>query len=572
MRILKARVFNFASYKDLEFSYENLGLALIQGLTGSGKSTLADIAPWIMFGVTAKDGSVDEVRSWGTNEATEGRLTIDLNGQLVTITRIRGKNQNDLYWNIGIDSSSSNNRGKDIPDTQRLISDLLGFDGDTYLAATYFSEFSDIGRFFSLRSKERRTVLERICDTGTADALGSNARDARKAVKETIQNAEKEIAKVSGSITQLKRSIEQTKISRSCWDATHHRRIEDCKAKAEKFEETNLMELTAARAIAAEWVDNRLAQRSRLENSLSGLENSYNGMVDFSDKIAAINRHIEEEGSAKCSTCGGPKAGSSLIGLYVQLGELNSLKTKRDNLFAEANRVRKEIKKTIEMPNPHLAILDNLQRAENTWAEQLEELQKMENPHHVLTATSYLDREEEKLHSLELDKSVREGYLAHLNILYDLSADLRGAIIQKSISQLEHNINQYLETYFDNEISVELQTKSDSVDVNIHKNGHECTYTQLSRGQRSLLRLCFVVAIQKAIADASGESFSTLVYDEVLDGLDSSLKIKAFALLESVAASHETILCVDHATDFQNLFETKFHVSLEGDCSYVAQE
>lgn len=36
MKLLKAEVHNFGSYKDLEFDFNDLGLALIHGATGSG--------------------------------------------------------------------------------------------------------------------------------------------------------------------------------------------------------------------------------------------------------------------------------------------------------------------------------------------------------------------------------------------------------------------------------------------------------------------------------------------------------------------------------------------------------
>jgi DNA repair exonuclease SbcCD ATPase subunit len=571
MRLIRARIKNFGSYRELEFSYENLGLALIYGATGSGKSTLADIAPWVLFSKTAKDGSVDEVRSWDALEATEGHLTIDLNGQLLTITRIRGKGQNDLYWNLGSAGDSCDNRGKDLLDTQRLISRLLGFDGDTYLAATYFSEFSDIGLFFSLRAKERRTVLEKICDTITADTLGNRSSLDRKRTKEEIAISEKEIAKIQGVISQLERSIESTKSSRLSWEEAQKRKIEEVTLKAKTFTANNLEELSIYRDRSSIWAKNNSEDIGRASIGIAHLRATLETFADPKEEIATIQECISIYNNRKCSECGGPKASSEVQSLYNKINELNKQSYKICTVYEQIKEQNKRLDQLEAAQNPHMDIIKRLESAENTYKEQLVELKTQNNPYHVLAAESELYQ---ALNSL--DNEVRHNerlvtYQSQLDILYDLSSSLRGVIIQKAISQLEHNVNGYLETYFDNEITVKFSLKADAVDVAIQKSGHTCAYTQLSRGQRSLLRLCFVVAIQKAIADASGQSFSTLMYDEVLDGLDSGLKIKAYALMESLLTRAETILCIDHATDFQNLFETKFQVSLVGDESQVEQ-
>ena len=161
VNIISATIQNFGSYKKLEFSFDKQGLCLIQGLTGSGKSTLMDIVPWVLFGVTAKDGSVDEVKSWDSNGDTEGRLIIDLNGVPIIIQRIRGKT-NDLHYSQ--QDVPGITRGKDLKDTQKQINQLLGITPETYLAGAYFHEFSKAASFFITSAKSRREICEQIVD------------------------------------------------------------------------------------------------------------------------------------------------------------------------------------------------------------------------------------------------------------------------------------------------------------------------------------------------------------------------------------------------------------------------
>src|SRR5690348_8536249 len=93
MRILSVSAQNFASYKSLEFDFQNQGLILIQGATGSGKSTLCDLIPWVLFGQTAKGGKVDEIRTWNTEEPTTGSIRLSNN-----IVIWRSRSPNDLFY------------------------------------------------------------------------------------------------------------------------------------------------------------------------------------------------------------------------------------------------------------------------------------------------------------------------------------------------------------------------------------------------------------------------------------------------------------------------------------------
>src|ERR1017187_5196358 len=131
MRILSASATNFASYKELAFDFTNQGLTLVQGATGSGKSTLCDLVPWVLFGTTAKCGTVNDILSWPGDEVTRADVCVEIGGVNYYITRTRGPKakDNDLRWIVDC-CWECPKRGKDLVDTQRLINQLLGIDAD----------------------------------------------------------------------------------------------------------------------------------------------------------------------------------------------------------------------------------------------------------------------------------------------------------------------------------------------------------------------------------------------------------------------------------------------------------
>ena len=187
MKVWSCQLENFASYKELDFQFDETGLILISGPTGSGKSTLCDALPWILFSKTAKGGTVDEIINWTSEEPTKGTVFVTVPEGDFIITRIRGKKakDNDLYF---ADRNFPGNvtRGKDLNDTQLLINNLLGLTAELYLSGSYFHEFSQTAQFFTTTPKNRRTICEQIVDLSLAKKLQTNTKDNTKTVKESL--------------------------------------------------------------------------------------------------------------------------------------------------------------------------------------------------------------------------------------------------------------------------------------------------------------------------------------------------------------------------------------------------
>ena len=181
MRLISASLENFASYKTLDFDFTNKGLVLIQGPNGAGKSTLCDVIPWILFGRTAKNGPVDDILPWSGETPTKGTLRLEHNGQEITVSRCR--KPNDLYIN-------QDTRGKDIPDTQRLINRLLGLDVDYFLSAAYFHEFSQTSTFFTTTPKVRRLISEQLVDLTLAKSLQTKVATEKKVINIKVLEAD----------------------------------------------------------------------------------------------------------------------------------------------------------------------------------------------------------------------------------------------------------------------------------------------------------------------------------------------------------------------------------------------
>lgn len=503
MRIISCQVENFASYKNLHFDYSNQGLTLLSGRTGSGKSTLCDIVPWILFGKTAKGVAVDEVLSWPGNDTAFGSIALELNHITYHITRVRGpkSKDNDLFFYI--DSSRENTRGRDLLDTQKLINDLIGFDYDLYLAAAYYHEFSQTAQFFTTNAKNRRVICEQLVDLSLATKLQPKLSEDLKLLEQQQKQLDVEIFSIKSNIQLLNNMFTAETVKHGDWEASKRQRMGLLKEKISNFE-----------ADKTHVVEQLLKQE---ENFLK------------TNKM----QHDTDCASTVCKECGASK-----------------------------NTVKKPFK---PLPNPYTERIERELSRTNTYIDQAKELEAEENP--------YLDSAQ----NMSLERQVKEVELTvatdrqmaivlerdDLSLLKDVVTDYRSRSIMSTINDLEIETNKLLTNHFDAEIRVSFSVEdADKLEVIIYKDGNQCVFTQLSKGQRCLLKLSFGVAVMKAVANHHGLKFDQVFFDEALDGLDEVLKIKALDLLQTLAQEYDSIFLVEHSAELKAAVDNQYHIQL----------
>lgn len=545
MRLLSCEIHNFGSYKHLEIDFEKSGLTLVQGKTGSGKSTLADMPCWILYGCTAKNGSVDEVRSWQSpDKPTSGILAIETSTGIVTVHRIRGKpSQNDLWYIDNNESDRSHHRGKDINETQKLLEARLGVSWELYITSSYFHEFSPTGLFFTSKAKDKRSIFEKIVNLSFPTKLSEISSSARKITKKTLQEREATSERIKGRIEQLLLFISDSEINRNTWTMMQNNILQSLKIKRDKYEKEKQDKISA------------LLEKLPASIPLSKL-NSLQREKD--NLIEEINSLADET----CPLCNTYTENTRSRSLCLQLEDIIK---KEDNETRNAN-IRKQILDQVEA----------IKHYEHNYDERIYEETVKENPYNVSIESNEenlkLERNQQAIINEELD--ILSYRLSALDKIYDLSFVLRGELLKKSVSGIERAVNRYLDQYFESELRVyfSLQDGSDSFEVKIQKSGYDCVYQQLSKGQRGLLKLTFVVSVMKAASSSTGVHFDNLFLDEALDGLDSDLKVKAFRMLTELSQEHESIMVIDHAEEFKSLFDRKISVSLINDYSVLEED
>lgn len=539
MKLLTANVNNFVSYNNLEFNFNDQGLALIYGATGSGKSTLQDIPAWVIFNITAKNTAVDEVRNWNAiNTPTTGTVTIELSGEVITVTRIRGKaNQNDLYW----EDSNGIHRGKDIQETQTLLEKRLGVSKDLYVAAAYYNEFSPTASFFTNKAKDRRELFENLADLSFPVLLAEKATAYKKTLNSLFDDVNRQFNKQFGTVEAMNRNKELVGQYYEKWEKEHADKIHELKQKqanADKEKKSKIAALQSKVQIADD----------QLNKKIKELQDWYDAKAPYLDKIL--------NSGSTCKTCKQPIK-------------------KHQDLHNNLEEVKFDLMVLKAKENPHLNDLKKAQEWVNTYDLQLQIEQDRKNPYGPQLDKIIKDLQPAEDLLLQLNQKLEE--LQHkidmVKEIYDLSFKLRGELLKRAVKEVEENTNRLLQDHFDGLLRVAFElSKSDDLNVTIQLNGHECAYRQLSKGQRGLLKLCFSVSVMSIAANKAGTKFDTLFFDEALDGLDTELKLKAFNLFAELGKEHGSVFVIDHNSELQTLFDKQFHVKLVSDESEITKQ
>jgi DNA repair exonuclease SbcCD ATPase subunit len=513
LKIISCRLENFASYKFLDFNFENQGLTLIQGATGSGKSTLCDAIPWVLFGRTAKDGSVDEVLSWGIEEITKGRVTIVLQEAFyIVITRTRGHRAKDndlVFYNIACGVRSPETRGKDLNDTQKLINNLLGIDSALYLSGAYFHEFSQTAQFFITTAKNRRAICEQLVDLSLAKNLQTKLSEEKKVLTKTAESYGQKVQLYADRIQQLSKP-------------------NDYQKKSDNFEQDKM---ALESKIGAEII--KLTKQVKLKDY-------------FINASSELNQVSIVLGKEVCPECGSKKNSHQHLKLAEMKFELTQEMRENDSVKEKIEQLQQRLK--IESAK------------ENIYGELIKKQERD------------LKEAEEKFNQFEDLQDLAELQLDDVEQLLDVVNDLRGVTIKNTIQQLEDKTNQLLSNHFDAEIKVLFEVAdADKLDVTIMKDGNVCSYSQLSKGQRQLLKLTFGVSVMRVVQNHSGVSFNAIFLDESMDGMDDNFKLKTFRLLQELEKEYESVFVVEHNEAFKSMFSNKYTVELVNGASVIEQ-
>jgi DNA repair exonuclease SbcCD ATPase subunit len=562
MRVLSAAVENFASYKQLTLDFSARGLVLVSGPTGAGKSTLCDIVPWVLFGRTAKDGSVDEVVSWGSEALTEGLVHVETGGVCWYV--VRQRNPNDLYFTAAPYDERAF-RGKDLADTQRLINDRLGMTYETYLTGAYFHEFSQTASFFTTTAKIRRQITEQLVDLSFAKELTASVTAYRREVKTELEDLKQSAAKSNHEVALMETAWKAAVKNHDQWEETRTARLSDLDHKAKNFTTLKDKAVAKIQKQLIDWDADRERQLSDNEATIKELETAMTLPTYIKHSRGILAARLQALGDGTCSECGAQKDHASRLVLLKEGYALDTAEASNRSTQNTISSLKSSIKRLLAQTNPHIALIDAERAKVNTYRDQADTLRADSNPFVVPAERAFdaITTARTKRDETQVNLDFAKVEADDLDTLSSVIDTLRTTLVKNTINEIQHRTNDLLSRHFDAEIKVMFEPEgADKLDVTIYKDGHQCSYTQLSKGQRQLLKLCFGVSAMRIVGNHNQTKFNCMFFDESLDGFDDVLKVKAYGLLQELSTEVESIFVVDHNSELKTRFENQIHVRL----------
>lgn len=549
MKIISFEVENFGSYKKLEMDLTDKGLVLIHGPTGCGKSTIMDAITWCLYGKTAKEVNSNDVIGW-ESEFCAGRVTVHVGGGdvLITVTRVRG-NRCDLQFTI---NEGVPIRGKDLNDTQKQIDDYLGASFDRFINSAYSHEFGNSAKFFTSSAKERRSLLESIVDLSVPKKIQDKCSDRLSTLRKEIKELDLSARSLEGQQIQLKKSKAIICKNNESWRLEQSERIIELENLYNNFDKIKQSEINTL-STKLEAAANKILD---LEDSLKTLQKNF----DSTDFDVEINQ-IQE--SNRCNECGGVKQSAE-----PQVQAKLKAKERQQRLDGKIQSVKDQIEANGRLLDNIHQSLEKAKAVVNTYDNQLKQEKSKISPFKAQMDRVAVDCSdlESLIKTTDNNKKVlcNKEYL--LEKLQEISSSVRSQIVDNCIKAVQDRTNGILEKYFDSEFQIEFEAKDgDKVNVSVRSGCNQCSFLQLSRGQRRLLQLSFTIACMEAASNHLGMHSNVLFFDEFLDGLDDHFKRRAHALLEELSANHSTILVIDHSEEFKTCFDSKIEVSRDAE-------
>jgi recombinational DNA repair ATPase RecF len=393
----------------------------------------------------------------------------------------------------------------------------------------------------------------------------------KSSLKKKLVSTGESFIKEKATVDNLTHTVRAMKNSESTWEYNHQLELQNIETDLAKYEAIVKEEMEELKTKSASFVDTKEAKLAELRTKLE--ETKFEPDAHFNDRLELLTDQIDKHQLENCVTCGQAVSGRR----KELLSELESVKHSKwkngvlrekaagfleqiHSLQIEANHYEDQILRLPLRKNPYELLFQTEKAKVNPYTSKLETFQN-----DLTRSSAKMVEQEALLTALKTD-------LSRLDQLYDMCPTLRAELLKMAINAIQEDTNNYLEQYFDSELRIEFTLDGDNLDVGVQKSGNSCSYKQLSKGQRQLLKLTFALAVMAASANQSGMKFENLFFDEALDGLDEKLKLKAFTLFESLESSYTSILLIDHAPAFQNMFAKKFAVGIEGDKSYIKEQ
>lgn len=595
MKLIYCKVSNFGCLTSITADFVEKGLVIVKGRNGAGKTTLFNSILWGLFGTSPKNGS--QITTHGAT-STRVELRLEVEGKTVEIARhlnYTGESfgrvlQKSNAILIRVDGKELAEQHKS--DMQAFLSNLIGIDYQTFINTFFFAQRG--AKLMSYTNSDKRQLFEKLFEFSGISELKAKLEEELKSLDDKILSSKTELSKAEYRVDSLEKQLlkaneyldwllndKSVRVGELTKNVNENTQKIGKYSKLLELHKLNLsqMELPLQglkESIAS--IDRVIAKEQSEYVSLTRREMGL-GLEAVEKEIAENVKRLVELENGRCSLC------LSNLSDTVLKNSINEVKNKLVELEDKMSGLvskKHELESTMEDVREYIQELQikksttqyKLKEAEDSY----KEVQSLvvDTSSEISSLKLYLSRDKEELDKLiqepkkdfdvplikadlELAKSEvlehKKTYNALANEKEKLSwwkpAFNHNGIPSMVFNSMLNELNN-LTTNYTNilgisvKFSLDLDAASKPLLAKCVVQGRECTYEDLSGGEKQRVDLAIMFAMQELVS--SKAPINILVMDESFEGLDDEGMESVFEVLR-VKAKTMGVYVISHRTN-----------------------
>lgn len=538
----------FCSISHLELNLSSKGITVIRGATGEGKTTILSALVWGAYGKNLKGKS--DVNTWEkyrpkSYQGTKVELYFGKNGRTHKITRclkykgeVNGaKGKDRLIYEIDAVEVQEKSKGE----IQALIIADLGMSYSLFMNSVLFGQ--GMKRLIQESSSDKKELFEEIFELEYI----SKARDIAKGYYTEALKEYQDISQRYRILEDKKQSIQRMVDDLKKQAST----VKDDISSKVKVLEKRLSLL--AKAKKSSELKETVTQKNQIEQKLSEAKENQRGILNkINDARKKTKVSLEEfiEGIIKLLKRGDIKNSlKHLIEVKKAFGDIERLQGKYSKISDRISGYRDELE---ELRGKEYEV-KNIQREIEQVEAEIKRLSSEKgvgvNKGLITKYKSQLSTLTKKLSTIEERMESQKEKVDNYKWVMDDPLGNRGIkafLFESSMDILNETLESYSDVLgFSILFYVDIQGVKKDFNTQIIMDGIEVSYEELSGGQKTLVNIAMVLAMNSMIRRNC--RINVLFLDEVFEGLDREYCDTVSKLLEKISITEKlTVFMVTH--------------------------
>lgn len=538
----------FCSIPYLELNLDSKGITVIRGATGEGKTTILSALVWGAYGKNLKGKS--DVNTWEkyrpkNYNGTKVEIYFGKDGKTHKITRclkykgeVNGaKGKDRLIYEIDAVEVSEKNKGE----IQALINADLGMSYSLFMNSILFGQ--GMKRLIQESSSDKKDLFEEIFELEYI----SKARDIAKGYYMEALREYNEISQKYSSSKEKKQSI-QRMLDDLKKQANHVKNDLSSRVKvlekklsllAKAKKENELKETVTYKNRIEQRIQEARDNQKELLNKINDAKRKTR--VSLEEFIGVIIKLLKR-GDIKNSL-------KRLMEVKKAFGDIERLQDKCSKLADKISNYRDKLEELRDQEYEANKVQRDIDLTHVEIKKLLSEKRAGVNLGLIKKYKTQLSTISDKLQSIESEMEEKRAKVDNYKWVMDDPLGNRGIkafLFESSLDILNETLESYSEVLgFSILFYVDIQGVKKDFNTQIIMDGIEVSYEELSGGQKTLVNIAMVLAMNSMIRRNC--RINVLFLDEVFEGLDREYCDTVSKLLERISITEKlTVFMVTH--------------------------